>query len=384
MEQAIAMFNTLNSDGMPLRDSDIIFSKMYAAADKKGDDAKNEFSELWNELNDNLDNLNKNMNIGKDAILMQYMYCLRTLNRETVTASGTTDVTTPGLRRYFTTTGYGSKAVSDPIPMCRDMIKIAKVWTFVSDLPLMKVLLKFNDNAKLFLGSYFYRFDDNKIPKEELTAVLECVLRLFALLEISDFGYSSKPFKTFMFGEELKFIDKSVTAGEIEKDFDDHINYYWKREDVKSRVEEYGGNSLVYLNEYLFAKECGADFALDDGNDIEHIMPGSGKNLQAIRLDAGIKDEDEFESTVNRLGNKIVLETNINRSIGNEWFRTKVSTKIENKTGYIDSKYPLARALVEKYRCCDKPEWGKDDIMRATGKAADRIVKFIFNDNLPE
>ena len=32
VEQAIEMFNSLNSDGMPLNDSDIIYSKMYAVA----------------------------------------------------------------------------------------------------------------------------------------------------------------------------------------------------------------------------------------------------------------------------------------------------------------------------------------------------------------
>ena len=51
----------------------------------------------------------------------------------------------------------------------------------------------------------------------------------------------------------------------------------------------------------------------------------------------------------------ILLEEKINRAIGNEWFRTKVSTKLENKTGYIDSKYPLAHALVSQYQDKNKP-----------------------------
>lgn len=63
-----------------------------------------------------------------------------------------------------------------------------------------------------------------------------------------------------------------------------------------------------------------------------------------------------------------------------KWFRTKVSTKLENKTGYIDSKYPIARALVSKYQSANKPYWKKDDIMSATDKASDRIVRFIFGE----
>lgn len=86
---------------------------------------------------------------------------------------------------------------------------------------------------------------------------------------------------------------------------------------------------LVYLNEYLLAKEKGMSFTLGTKYDIEHIMPYSGNNLQEIRKDAEIDSEEEFHSIVNKLGNKILLEEKINRTIGNEWFRIKVSTKLE-------------------------------------------------------
>ena len=45
-------------------------------------------------------------------------------------------------------------------------------------------------------------------------------------------------------------------------------------------------------------------------------MPYSGKNLSEIRKDAEIEDEVEFKGIVNKLGNKILLEARINRSIG--------------------------------------------------------------------
>ena len=76
----------------------------------------------------------------------------------------------------------------------------------------------------------------------------------------------------------------------------------------------------------------------------------------------------------------MTLEEKINRAIGNEWFRTKVSTKLENRTGYIDSQYPIARALVSKYQNADKPYWKKEDIISAADKASDRIVGFIFGE----
>lgn len=374
VEQAITMFNSLNSDGLPLYDSDIISAKLYAEAEKKGQ--QKEFSELWKHLNEQISELDGVADIN--SILMQYMYYTRTVNNEIISDTGSINVTTPGLRRYFTE--INKEPINNPITMCTDMLNLVKVWKKISEYPLMKVLLKFNENSKLFLASYFYRFNEDEITEETVHTVLESMLRLFTLLELVDFGYSSKYFKTFLFGEEVKFADISISSEEIRNDFDEHIRANWTKDAIKTEIQDYDGNMLVYLNEYLFAKEKGMSFMLGSKYDIEHIMPYSGNNLQEIRKDAEIDSEEKFICIVNKLGNKILLEGKINRSIGNEWFRTKVSTKLENKTGYINSAYPIARALVSTYQNESKPYWKKDDISTATKNASDRIAKFIFND----
>ena len=376
VEQAITMFNSLNSDGLPLYDSDIISAKLYAEAEKRG--KEKEFADLWKQLNNCINELESTRIADINSILMQYMYYIRTVNKETISETGAINVTTPGLRRYFTE--VNKMPITDPIGMCSDMVKLVKVWKKVSEYPQMKVLLKFNENTKLFLASYFFRFDEDNITEELVQPILECLLRLFSLLELVDVGYSSKYFKTFLFGAEVKLVSKSTTVDAITQDFNEHIRSNWDKETIWAALHDYDGNVLVYLNEFLFAKEKGLSFTLGTKYDIEHIMPYSGNNLQEIRKDAEIDSEEEFYGVVNKLGNKILLEEKINRAIGNEWFRTKVSTKLENKTGYIDSKYPIARALVSKYQSANKPYWNKDDIMSATDKASDRIVSFIFGE----
>lgn len=374
VEQAITMFNSLNSDGLPLYDSDIISAKLYAEAERNG--KEKEFADLWKQLNDIINELDSLKIADINSILMQYMYYIRTVNMETISETGAINVTTPGLRRYFTE--INKKPISNPIEMCNDMIMLAKIWKKVSAYSQMKLLLKFNENTKLFLASYFYRFNEEDITEQVVTPILNCFLRLFALLELVDVGYSSKYFKTFLFGEEVKFIDKTVSIDDIVEDFNGHICANWERDTVKTALLDYDGNILVYLNEYLFAEEKGMQFEFGAKYDIEHIMPYSGSNLQEIRKDAEIGSEEEFNGIVNKLGNKIVLEEKINRSIGNEWFRTKVSTTLENKTGYIDSKYPIACSLVAQYRNANKPYWKKGDITTATEKASNRIIEFIF------
>lgn len=351
VEQAITMFNSLNSDGLPLYDSDIISAKLYAEAEKRG--KEKEFADLWKQLNNCINELESTRIADINSILMQYMYYIRTVNKETISETGAINVTTPGLRRYFTE--INKMPITDPIGMCSDMVKLTKVWKKVSEYPQMKVLLKFNENTKLFLASYFFRFDEDNITEELVEPILECLLRLFSLLELVDVGYSSKYFKTFLFGAEVKLVSKSTTVDAITQDFNEHIRSNWDKETIWAALHDYDGNVLVYLNEFLFAKEKGLSFTLGTKYDIEHIMPYSGNNLQEIRKDAEIDSEEEFYGVVNKLGNKILLEEKINRAIGNEWFRTKVSTKLENKTGYIDSKYPIARALVSKYQSANKP-----------------------------
>ena len=378
VEQAINMFNSLNSDGLPLDDSDIISAKLFAVAEKNN--ASMSFAKLWKELLEKIDDLMQSDIVKSiDAILMQQMYFERAKNKnnEIITATGSINVTTPGLRRYFTEDN--KELLNDPIGLCNQMINIAKIWKKASAYPIIQVLSKFNDNAKLFLASYFHRFDADIISEEDVNEIAICLLRLFTVLELVDIGYSSSTFKTFLFGEIVKMADSSVSVQDIKADFDKHISEKWQADEIKKYVSEYDRNMLVYLNEYLFAQENGLSFVLGSKYDIEHIMPQSGANLDAIRKDAQIDSKEEFDDTVNKLGNKILLEEKINRSIGNEWFRTKVSTKLSDKTGYIDSNYPIATVLVKKYENDTKPYWCKQDIGNATNVASDRIVKFIFS-----
>ena len=238
----------------------------------------------------------------------------------------------------------------------------------------MKLLLKFNDNTKIYLISYLNRYELEEIEEGVIIPLAECLLRLFTVLELVDAGYSSSRFKTFLFGENVKLVDRNISIDVITKDFTEHINKQWTRWDIQDPITEYDKNILVYLNEYLYSKTRGLYFNFDDTVNIEHIMPASGHNIETIRQDAGIVTREEFASVVNLLGNKILLEEDINKSISNDWFKTKKQKSVKEKTGYKDSKYNIARALVDFPRDL----WTKKDIEDATLKVAERISNFIF------
>jgi hypothetical protein len=367
VEQAIMMFNSLNSTGMPLSDADIISAQLYSNA---GSNNK-EFNEQWESINTLASELNTQKVTDFDAILMQFMYINRALQKEYL-KNNSVDVTVPGLRRYYI--DIKKELLDEPLVLCGKLMKIARIWEKIKDFPIVKLLGKFNENVNLYLSGYFYRYEPEEITEEKLLDVCECLLRLFTILELADAGYSSKNFKTFLFGENIKLVDKNIAIHDIKQDFNEHICKNWKEESIAESISEYDKNILVYLNEYLYAKSKGIKFDFTESVNVEHIMPASGRNIGSIQQDAGIADKTEFDIIVNKLGNKILLEEDINKSIGNEWFKTKTQSSIKEKTGYKDSRYAIALNLA-KY---PKTTWDKNDITTATEKAVKRIVKFIF------
>jgi len=366
IEQAITMFNSLNSTGMPLSDADIISAQLYSNA---GVD-KTKFNEVWENITKLATDLNSKKVVNIDSILQQYMYIKRATTKEYM-KNGYPDVTTPGVRNYYTI--INKDLLKSPLDLCANFWKIVQTWDLVKEFPIVKLLLKFNENAKIYLISYLNRYEVSDISEAVVLEIADCLLRLFTVLELVDTGFSSANFKTFLFGENIKLVDNNCLISEIKNDFDQKIKI-WNEDDIKQSILGYEKNALVFLNEYLYSKKNGIRFNFSESVNIEHIMPASGHNIDIIREDAGIETQEEFDSIVNKLGNKILLEEDINKSIGKEWFKTKKQKSINDKSGYKDSKYAIAFDLVDYA----SDLWLKEDIETATNKAADRIVAFIF------
>lgn len=373
IEQAITMFNSLNSTGMPLSDADIISAQLYSNAGEN----KKDFNYQWEYINKLANELSSRKIIDIDSVLQQFMYISRAINKEYISVNKegneSVDVTTPGLRRYYT--DIKKELLNEPLVLCNNLSKITNIWNNIKDYPTVKLLLKYNENAKLFLSSYLYRFELAEITEENTLELCECLLRLFTVLELSDAGYSSSKFKTFLFRENIKLVDKSFPVEIIKNNFKEHINNNWNRDTISAAIIEYDKNLLVFLNEYVYSKNKGVKFDFAENVNIEHVMPASGRNLTTIQRDANISTKEEFNAIVDKLGNKILLEEDINKSIGNEWFKTKKQNSINSKSGYKNSRYSIALALT----AYPKDTWTKDDIDSATLKAVDRIVKFIFD-----
>jgi hypothetical protein len=151
------------------------------------------------------------------------------------------------------------------------------------------MLYEFNGNFKLFYIPFFF-IRKERTTIEEQTIFVEYLLKLFVLHELVEAGYSDRRFKTFLIKLNLQVADNTVTNETIISMLKEHIenSKNFNRENVKETIIEYRKNSLVYLNEYLYARDKGkpTDILFMDRIDIEHIMPQSlKKNLSSTEFE---------------------------------------------------------------------------------------------------
>ncbi|MBO4548407.1 MAG: HNH endonuclease, partial [Abditibacteriota bacterium] len=369
MDQAFTMFNSLNSDGLPLTDGDIISARLY------GEDPSDDFKNSWQVLLTTLDEIPF---INLDAILNQYMYYNRAQNRESDNVKS--------VRSY-----YSKDIIADPKGLCEKLIRLVNNWQKASEYPLTKILLKFNSNIRLFFGSFLMRYPTDEIEKnwDDIEDVIKCLIRVFAVLEITEASYSSSFFKHKLISENFRLSDPSIPVKDIIADFQKMINEdmskKWNRNTILDSLKDYSSSTekmLVYLNEYLFFQEHFAQdpdkqFEITEDCEVEHIAPSKGRGSFTTRKSYGIEDKDEYNKLVNLLGNKILLEPRINRAIGADWFSTKL-------VYYEKSTYPIAQHIADKKAAFFDDEsktykWNQKNIEDATDKAAERITDFIFS-----
>ena len=350
-DQAINIFNSLNGTGVPLTPIEVIVSKAIANAENR-----KVFEENWQDIVKKTDNSFLNLNL----LITHYIFTQLSEQHGSVTRN-------PGIQSFF---AKNKQLLNDDVKFTSQLDKILDIVNGFDNSEFGQIMNKFNGNFKPFVSSFLYfRQNDD---------YLNYLLKMAILLEITDFAYGNSSFKGFLERINLKYsqIDNYSDDGLI-KEIQDHISKNFKRNDIEQTLKESGVSSaIIYLNEYLFCKTQCLEFNISGKVDIEHIMPKSGINRENIMKDAGFLDADEFCEYAEKLGNKILLESEINRGIGDAWFRTKKENEVTIHRGYIGSKYQIAKSLV------NYPEdtWTKEDIDTATEKATQRILDYIFSD----
>ncbi|MFR1820820.1 MAG: DUF262 domain-containing protein [Lactococcus petauri] len=349
-DQAINIFNSLNGTGVPLTPIEVIVSKATATAAER-----RVFESNWQKIVDKTDHSSLNLNL----LMTHYIFVQLSNQRSSITRN-------PGIRAFF---AKNKELLKHDTEFTNTLNIILDNLGDFERTELGKILNQFNSNLKPFVSSYLYFRPMNQ-------EYLIYLLRLGAILELTDFAYANRNFKGFLERINLKYsLINTVSVAELVEEIKEHISTTFNKDGILQTLMESGvPNSIVFLNEYLYCKQHGQEFNIFGNVDIEHVMPQSGLNRENIMKDAGFTEPEEFHEYAEKLGNKILLESEINRGIGDAWFRTKKENIITSHHGYIGSQYKIAQDLVNY----PKDTWIKDDIDIATEKAAHRIVDFLF------
>ncbi|HFI0352206.1 TPA: HNH endonuclease family protein [Streptococcus suis] len=328
---------------------EVIVSKTTANAS----DRKN-FERNWQEIVQRTDSAMLDLN----SLITHYIFVK-------LSEQNGADRRNPGIRVFFSKNKY---LLNDDVLFTTELDKIIDNYESVADSIVGQLLSRLNGNLRPFISSYLFFRSDSRY--------LDYLLRLGILIELSKLSYSHRLFKGFL--EEINLMYSQVdliSTTELIDKVKNHIQTNFEYDEVKQILSESGvSNSLLYINEFLFAIETGAQFNLEGNIDIEHIMPQSGRNRENMMLDAGFDNQEEFREYAEKIGNKILLEADINRGIGDAWFRIKRENSITSGHGYIGSKFPIAKSLVNY----PKGVWTKTEIELATERAARRIANFVF------
>lgn len=349
-DQAISIFNSLNGTGVPLTPIEVIVSKATATAKER-----KTFESNWQAIVNKTDNSSLNLNL----LMTHYIFVQLSKQHGAVTRN-------PGIRAFF---AKNKDLLKNDVEFTNSLNIILDNLGDFERTELGIILSKFNNNLKPFVSSFLYFRPMNQ-------KYLTYLLRLGAILELTDFAYANRNFKGFLERLNLKHGQvAAVNDDELIEEIKNHISINFNKDDILQTLMESGvPNSIIFLNEYVYCQQHGHKFNIYGNVDIEHVMPQSGLNRENIMADAGFTDSEEFHEYAEKLGNKILLESEINRGIGDAWFRTKKENTITSHHGYIGSRYQIVQALV----AYPKDTWGKDDIRIATEKAAKRIADFLF------
>ena len=165
--------------------------------------------------------------------------------------------------------------------------------------------------------------------------------------------------------ETIKFINNKIGTVETHNKGWYDLNWFIannlthnrKRKNIVCRLsamleEDYkSSDNINKINKNLFYSDI----------DIEHIQSFNDKDIQERD---NIKQE--WGKELNSLGNLMVLESHINRSINNDPYKSKIKK-------YIDSRYEIVKKQVK-----DFPEWNLVKAKKRKQEEIEKLYTYIF------
>lgn len=298
-DTALRIFSTLNDRGLPLSDADIFKAQFYKYYGDKGQ--KDEFIENWKNLEDITSKIfNPNTGTPMDELFTRYMYYLRA-------KEGNKSTTVESLRKFYERGKYkylksdGTIAELKSLALFWENIARQNEELFSEEIRKKLFVLNYAPNGmwQYITSVYFLRFKNSEDSLDEVPfgAFLDKITAFIYTYAVTNPGVNALRTPVFeeminiINGVEVNFANRKFNAAQA-RSFMENYKFTNNRPITRSLITWY---AFTFDNQRLLD--------INETFQIEHIF---SKKRQ--EMEGGLSDESSLES----LGNKVLLEDSIN------------------------------------------------------------------------
>jgi uncharacterized protein with ParB-like and HNH nuclease domain len=348
-ETALTIFNTLNTRGRPLCDSDIFKAKMLQNAKSK--DCKSKIKSFFEKAH-------QKVGLEIDSIFRYYSHYLR--------GKGKITSKEKSLRDFY----LDNKAqnLQKPDIILDHLNDLLDFWDYVQNnlekLTVFEKTLDFEsrkwlhclkvypiESWKYAVSTYVLKYKFKKFAAFLKKLTILCYYKALVdpgekKIKQSIYKICVNLFKSDNFSVEIDLLPE-------DKDF------------IRAGKSKYA-KGLVLLHSYLKEKKANI-LKLDF--EVEHILPVKWQKANYAEW-----TENDAKDLLETLGNKIALEKSINGPIQNFSFKFKKEGE-KNTKGYKDSQYAEVKDFYKKYK--NEKNWLPEDVRKRNKNFQKNIIQFL-------
>lgn len=392
LSKTIQIFNTINTAGLDLNGNDLFKVHLYEYLHdhkNKGEETFNEIGEIYKDVKNRNNKWRKTHDwdvITIDnvrSIYQKYIISKYELSKSLYQQSSDKFFeelfdTLLNIQTYKDLNIKG-KNVELSLDDLKRIVEVAYFWNS-SDYPSSEGLLsdrlincsrysRYNDIAYQILLS-----NENLQKKDRISQVytiLEALSKLFFCYSVR-YSKSVYEIRGFM-GDVYHLVsnfkeNKDVILAKIKSKIDSLNN--------QDFVDHYIGSQIAHNPVWKSLICILSDYfdEVEDGKSLEDIQDVLDMQYDIEHIHANANDKECVDITddlQNCIGNLMLLESEINRSIGNLPFQEKID-RVGKKLCYKDSKFATVKKI-SKYN-----EWGEIEIEKRRKEEVEKISKFLF------
>jgi hypothetical protein len=298
-DTALRIFSTLNDRGLPLSDSDIFKAQFYKYYGDKNE--KDIFIERWKKLEEITSEIFSPISgTPMDDLFTKYMYYLRA-------KQGIKSSTTEALRKFYERDKYQAlrtESTMDNLELLADFwddIKKQDQEVFTVDVLKKLYVLNYAPNGmwEFVTSVYFLQNKDDKgrLDNERFAEFLQKITTFIFAYAITNPGVNA--LRTPIYEEMINLVEDKPVRFERHK-----FNLNMARSAFENYVFTNNRNiTRSMVTWYAFSIPEQQLISLDEKYDVEHIFAKKRQEMEKSLSDNNL---------IEKLGNKVLLETSIN------------------------------------------------------------------------